>query len=280
MLAISSRFLTVSIASSLLFITACSNSSQSNTKSHQDTTNTNTSANSQNDNNENSPNYIVAVENEYKPFSFRDDNAQLTGYDIDVLNAIGTDQNINFTYISIPFDEQFQGLIAKKYDIVAAGKSITDERKKTMNFSNPYHTSHQAVIAQPTQPAISDFEQLKNHTIAVEPNTISNTFLKENLKINSKNIITVTTPYTAIEKIIQNKADYAISDAPVLKYYVQQFKDLDLKVYTDKNSKPDNYGFAVAKNRDDDLLQKLNTGLDNIKTDGTYQAINQKWFGE
>ncbi|WP_230658578.1 substrate-binding periplasmic protein [Psychrobacter sp. I-STPA10] len=295
MLAVSSRFLTLSIIAPLFLCTACSNSNQptnsatnssTNSATSQTPSETTTEAETANtteptgDNSADLPNYIVAVENEYKPFSFRDENAQLIGYDVDILDAIAKDQNFTVTYIPAPFSEKFQDLKAKKYDIVAAGTSITDERKKTMDFSNPYHDSYQAVIALPNQPVINNFENLIEHTIAVEPNTISDKFLKETIKINPSNIIPVTTPFTAIEKVIQNQADYAISDSPVLQYYGQQFQDLDLKVYIDKSSEPDHYGFVVAKNRDDDLLQKINTGLNNIKADGTYQAINQKWFGQ
>ncbi|WP_230658972.1 transporter substrate-binding domain-containing protein [Psychrobacter sp. I-STPA10] len=267
-----------SFVSILVFtLTACSNASNSASKQN------NTTEQKSNQNNTTNseltiPEYIVSTDKHYKPFEFRDDEGKITGFDIDIVNAIAADQNFHVAYIMTPFEDQLTGLKKGKYDMVAAGISITEERKQTIDFSDTYFTSTQGIIALPSTPPISDFDMLKTHKVAVEANTTSDDILANQLKMDHKNIIHVASPYKGIEAVIQKKVMYSMADEPVLRYYNKELKNFDLQISTIPNAIPEDYGFAFDKNRKDDLINKVNTGLENIKANGTYQQIYDKWF--
>lgn len=269
----------MTITSSLfILLTACSNNQSTPTSQAEPTPEQTTSSESVDNNTTDKPTYVVSAEVGFVPFSFRGDDNQIVGFDVDVLNAIAEHQNLQFEYVASTATEQFNGLKSHKYDILASGVSITDARKETMQFSDPYFTSYQAVVWLPSTPKITDFDQLKNQTIAVIPKTTSEKIAKS-IVANSSQIIYGSSNYNIIEKVAQNAAKYAMGNSPVLSYYVKDLKDLDLQIYINQELDPEHYGFAFSKDRNDDLVEKINLGLQEIKADGTYSKIEQKWFG-
>ncbi|WP_227430282.1 substrate-binding periplasmic protein [Psychrobacter sp. I-STPA6b] len=288
----SSRLLLALLSSSLFLLTGCSNSTnnttQSNTAQSDNTTQQSASksttnnkaqetANTSPDNNK--PNYVVATVKIFKPFVLRDEQLKLTGFDIDTLNAIAKDQNFNITFAVVPRDEIYEGIMEHKYDMAISGISITPERQETMQFSEPYYHSHKAVLAKADKPEITNLKDLSSYNVSVIANGTSAELI-EDIIPDKAHIQYVETPYRTIEQVIQDKSDYALGDAPVLSYYAKDLNDLNLKVYKDQQLPAEPYGILFAKDRDDDLVQKVNLGLKNIKADGTYQALEQKWFGQ
>ena len=271
---------TTLISFSFFALTACSNSANTaNEKTEQPPAEENNTTQVEAETIDTSlPEFIVSTDRYYKPFEFRDDQGKITGFDIDLVNAIAADQNFRVTYIMTPFEQQIDGLINGKYDMVVAGMTITDERKQKVDFSDAYFTAKQAVVALPDSPPISSFDALTAHKVAVKSDTTSDELLHNQLKMSPDDILHVETLYKGFEAVIQKKADYLMSDAPALSYTNKEFKQFDLKVYVDENSKPEYYGIAFAKNHDDDLVEKVNTGLKNIKENGTYESIYNKWF--
>lgn len=264
------------LASSLLMVTACSNDTQNQTASQ--ATNT-TEETTQTD--DNKPTYVVATGKQFKPFILRDDNNKLTGFDIDLVNAIADIEGFNVNFVFIPADKRFSELQAGNFDMIAAGVTITDERKQLMQFSQPYFTSYQAVAALPDKPAIKNFNELKQYKVGVIEHSTSDAILQNIMKDNSNHIEYVRTPYNGLTSVVQKNIDYVMSDSPVLTYFVNspEFKTYNIKIYKDESLEPEYFGFVFAKDREDDLVDKVNQGLDTIKENGTYAKIEEKWFG-
>ncbi|WP_230655795.1 substrate-binding periplasmic protein [Psychrobacter sp. I-STPA10] len=272
------RFLLTAFISSLMMLTACSKSgdgNQSATKNSEQTTSNETLETTD----DNKPSYVVGTVKTFKPFIMRDDQLQLTGFDIDMINAIAKDQNFNITFAVVPREELLYDIENNKYDMAIAGISVTPERQEKLQFSDPYFVSHKAVIAKADAPVITSLSELIPYHVSVIANGTSAKIL-EGIMTDNSNIEYVETPFSSIQQVILGESTYALGDSPVLAYYAKELNDQNLKVYTDTNSTPENYGIIFAPNRDDDLVQKVNLGLEHIKADGTYQAIEKKWFGQ
>lgn len=224
--------------------------------------------------------YTVITQPDFHPFVFRDADSSLTGFDIDVVNAIAKKANINVRFITMPREQLFDAIQSNEYDMLASSVTITEDRAQLMQFSDPYFVSKQSVLLNQHVPAISNFEELQNYKIAVKKGTTSDTLLMAIMGEKTDNIVYTETAYLGVTDTLAGKVDGIVSDSGVVDYYGVVHKKDGVHTFSDPNYPTENYGFAFAKGRSDDLINKINTGLSAIKGDGTYQAINDKWFGQ
>lgn len=227
------------------------------------------------------PTYTVATGKEFRPFLMRNDNNELTGFEVELVNAIADQEGFVVDFVSVPREKRFAGLQAGEFDMIAASVTITDERKEQMTFSDPYFDSYQGVIALPDKPEIKNFNELKSYKVGVIPSSVSESLIKNIMKDNKANLQYIETPYNGVLSVSQGNLDYALSDAPVLTYYANspEFKSFNLKIYKDEGDSPEQFGFAFAKDKNTELLNKVNQGIQVVKQNGTYQKLEQKWFG-
>ena len=108
----------------------------------------------------------VGTEGTYSPFSFRDDNDKLTGYDVDVAKAVAKKINYKVKFVEAPWDSMLAAFDANKSDVIFNQVSITPERKEKYLFSTPYSVSHPALIVNKDNNEIKDFADLKGKTSA------------------------------------------------------------------------------------------------------------------
>ena len=108
----------------------------------------------------------VGTEGTYSPFSFRDDNDKLTGYDVDVAKAVAKKIDYKIKFVEAPWDSMLAAFDAKKTDVVFNQVAITPERKEKYLFSTPYSVSHPALIVNKDNNEIKDFADLKGKTSA------------------------------------------------------------------------------------------------------------------
>lgn len=267
--------LACSLAAITFFSTGCSDKQVTSTQAEQTITQTAT------ENTENLTTYLVAVEAAYAPYAFRDEMGEVVGFDEDILLAIAKNQGFNVKFLSQSWTGIFDTLDNNTRDIVASGVIVTDERKQTMNFSDPIVETSRIVVVR-NDSGIKSTDDLQGKTIATQNETTMHKELKERYD-NSDNIIGEKTQYLAFKNMLGQKVDAVYGDSGVLEYYINnsQKDHPDIKINTLKFADQDvsHVAFALSKNRNDDLLAKINKGLANIKADGTYNTIYQKWFG-
>lgn len=222
--------------------------------------------------------YAVATTPDLPPFSFKDEYGLVIGFDIDVLQAIADDQNFSFDMISAPFTTLFDDLAKDKYQILAATLTPTPERQAKYEMSKPYVWAGNIIMGKEggTVLTVADIGENK---IAVANQSYSHELLT---KSGIKNIVVKDKLYVAYGAFIRGEADYVIGDAGALNHYHTGSGIGDtVKIYTatyDKNEDA-RASFAVQKGNTA-LVEKINTGLTNIRANGKYDEIYKKWFGD
>lgn len=218
---------------------------------------------------------IVGTEPSFAPFEFPDkQSGELTGFDMELIRALGKRAGYEkVTIKGMGFDALIPALDAGNIDVAIAGMSITDARKQKVNFTAPYYESGLMAIVKKDNNSIKSLDDLKGKTIAVQLGT---TGAEAAGKIEGATVKTFDTSDTACLELKNGGADAVISDLPVLQYFLKQGGNEYAKAVGEPK-KGDNYGIATAKNNKA-LCDKLDKALQDMKKDGEYQKIYDKWF--
>ncbi|SUO95486.1 transporter substrate-binding domain-containing protein [Suttonella ornithocola] len=218
--------------------------------------------------------YKVATDPTYPPFEFIDEKGEIIGLDIDILKAIAKNQNFKLTFYHKDWSIIFNELTDKRADIIINGFASTDLEPNIANISNPYLTSLDC-ISYLDDKNLSDWQK---HTIAVSEDEI----LAKSLQEEVKNLVLVKTPFMALKEVILGNANWAAADCNLLKYYLNsptiKNRGYNFKIKTIENNTNKNVSLVIALNKDDEeLLNKINTGLENIKKNGELETLLKKW---
>lgn len=225
------------------------------------------------------PRYVVAVDAAYAPFVFRNETGQAIGFDVDILTAIGKDQGFRLAFIPTLWDGIFTTLSSGERDIVAGGVTITPERQQNMGMSKPYINAPTLVVYTDAKLQLQQFNDLQNVMVGVQSNSVFEAKLQA-LNPGTTNIHNGKTLFTAFRALLNDEVQAVIGDAPVLRYYMAEYSDLGKTFHSfeyNPDGQADSFGFAV-KQGNQQLLNKINLGLRNIRADGRYEAIYKKWF--
>ncbi len=158
--------------------------------------------------------------------------------------------------------------------MIASGMSITEERALQVNFSDPYFKSVLTIVVHNNSTGITSLDDLANKSVAVQINTTGD-FAADDIpgvKVSRYNIVP-----EALQNVILGIVDAAIIDLPVAEAFFEANPNAPLK-HVGQVSDDDYFGFALRK-EDTELLAKVNAALAQLKSDGTYDQIVEKWFG-
>lgn len=220
--------------------------------------------------------YIIATDATYAPFEFKSGNSY-EGIDIDILKAISKKENFTYELKPMNFDGIIPALQANQIDGSISGMSITDERKKSLDFSDSYYDSGLAIVTKSGNNAIKNIENIKGKTVALKKGTAGATFAEDNkAKYNLTLKYFDDTP-TMFQAVLNGNADLAFEDYPVISYEIAVNPKSGLKI-AGKKITTSPYGFAVNKGKNAELLKMFNDGLKKIKADGEYNKIINKYI--
>ncbi|OQA47305.1 MAG: Periplasmic dipeptide transport protein precursor [Chloroflexi bacterium ADurb.Bin325] len=221
--------------------------------------------------------FTVASDASFPPMEFVDENKMLTGFDIDLINAIAADQGFTVEIQNTAWDGIFAGLEAGQYEAIISSVTITEERQAAMDFSDPYFDANQAIIVLADDTAIAGEADLQGKTIGVQIETTGAIAVRE-LGIDPKQY---DSPDLALQDLVNGNIDAVVVDTPVAADYAlqsPQFKG-KLKIVGELQTN-EAYGLVVRKGDPDGLLPLFNAGLAHIKASGKYDAIYEKWIGQ
>lgn len=222
--------------------------------------------------------YTVGVDTTYPPFEF-EEGGEYKGIDIDVINAIAEEEGFKIELKPMDFGGIIPAILADQLDVAIAGMSITDERKAKVDFSDPYFDAGLTLVVSENNSDITSMDDLKDKVVAVKNGTTGAQYaekIKEEAGI--KEVRQFNDSPSMFQEVANGNADVLIEDYPVIAYAIKTSK-LDLKTVGDRLN-GDQYGIAVKKGTNQDLLSKINSGLQKIRDNGKYDEILKTYLGE
>lgn len=221
--------------------------------------------------------YKVGIDTTYPPFEF-EEAGEYKGIDIDIINAIAKNQGIKIEFSPMDFGGIIPAMQADQLDIAIAGMSITDDRKKVVDFSEPYFDAGLTLVVEGGNEKITSIDDLKGKKLAAKKGTTGATFAQKNASKYGFEVVQFNDSPAMFQEVANGNADALIEDYPVIAYAIAQ-NDLGLKTIGDRLN-GDQYGIAVLKGENADILKKINAGLEELKEDGTYDEIVNTYLGE
>jgi ABC-type amino acid transport substrate-binding protein len=204
----------------------------------------------------------------YPPFE-QGKSPNYEGFDVELLEAVGKAIGRDVEFEDTSFDTIFLDLARGNFDVVASAATITDEREKTVDFTNPYYLSEQAILVKEGSD-IDSVEKLSGANIGVQQGTTGQEFVEEQGETPRK----YPQGPDAVSALENGTVDAVVIDIPVAENAVEASEGLEISAAI---STEEEYGFAVAQG-ETELLDELNEGLKEVIDDGTYATIYEKWF--
>jgi polar amino acid transport system substrate-binding protein len=221
--------------------------------------------------------YVVGTDAAYAPFESQNEKGEIVGFDIDILKAVAAKAGIEVKFVNTPWEGIFNALAQGDRDIVVSAVTITDERKQTIDFSDPYFDAQQ-LIAVRNDSKVKSFADLKNLKVGVQTGTTGDEAVTKLLGKTSNSIKRFESTPLALKELESSGVDAVVADNGVVVHYVANNPGGNFKTVADQSFVPEQYGIAIKKGNAE-LLGKINKGLAEIKADGTYARIYAQYFG-
>jgi len=220
--------------------------------------------------------FKIGTEGTYAPFTFHDASNQLTGFDVEIGRAIAQRLGVKAEFIEGKWDGLIAGLDANRYDAVINEVSITDARKAKYDFSSPYITSHAALIVRSDNTTIKTFDDLKGKKSA---NTLTSNFGKM-AAAHGAEVVPVQGFNESIDLLTSGRVDATVNDSLSYLDFKKHKPDAKVKIAAlDESSESDQSGVLIRKGNPE-LEAAINKALADMKADGTYDKISNKYFGK
>jgi polar amino acid transport system substrate-binding protein len=221
--------------------------------------------------------YVVGTDAAYAPFESQNEKGEIVGFDIEVVQAVAKKAGFEVKFVNTPWEGIFNALGQGDRDMVVSAVTITDERKQTMDFSDPYFDAQQLIAVKETS-KITKFADLKKLKVGVQTGTTGDEAVTKLLGKTSTAIKRFESTPLALKELESGGVDAVVADNGVIIHYVANNPGGKFKTVSDKDFVPEQYGIALKKGNSE-LQAKLNKGLAEIKADGSYAAIYTKYFG-
>ncbi|MDO9146677.1 MAG: ABC transporter substrate-binding protein [Hydrogenophaga sp.] len=227
------------------------------------------------------PELKVAIDPTYEPFTFKTSDGKPTGFDVDIAEALCNEIKRKCVYVEQVWDSMIPGLQAKKYDVIISSMSITDDRKKVVDFTDKYYNTPSRIVVRTDTP-FTDLNSLKGKSIGVLKGSTQEKYAMGDLKPVGVRVV----PYEAQDQVYldikSGRLDGTVADSvevtggflrkpegqgygfvgPVLN---------DVKYF--------GYGVGIALRQGETALRdELNAGIKAIRANGVYESISKKYF--
>ena len=221
---------------------------------------------------------VIASDATFPPMEMVDENKAIVGFDVDLMNAAAKAGGFAVEFKNTAWDGIFAGLDAGKYDAVMSSVTITDDRKKTMDFSVPYINAGQVVVVKSEVNNVTKLADLKGKTVGCQIGTTGAFAIdkeKDADKITEKTYDEIG---LAFEDLANGRIAGVVIDSPVAANYALQNPNYKgkLKIVGEPFTQ-EYYGVAVKKGNTK-LLDMINAGLKKVIDTDDYKALEQKWL--
>ncbi|EEA00809.1 extracellular solute-binding protein family 3 [Burkholderia sp. H160] len=220
--------------------------------------------------------FKVGTEGTYAPFTYHDESGKLTGFDVEIATEIAKRIGVKPEFVEGKWDGLIAGLDVNRYDAVINEVSVTDARKAKYDFSTPYITSHAALIVRADNTTIKTFDDLKGKKSA---NTLTSNFGKI-AKDHGAEVIAVQGFNESIDLLTSGRVDATVNDSLSFLDFKKHKPDAQVRIAAIDNSAGSDKSAVLVRKGNPQLVAAIDKALADIKADGTYEKISQKYFGK
>jgi polar amino acid transport system substrate-binding protein len=220
---------------------------------------------------------VIAQDATWPPMEFVDESKQIIGFDTDYMKAAAKEAGFEAVFKNVAWDGIFAGLDSGQYDAVCSSVTITDERKKAMDFTIPYFKVRQALVVPKTSSA-KTLEEMKGKTLGGQIGTTGYFAIKKVEGITPKSYDEIG---LAMEDLFNGRIDGVVCDDPVAAQYALQKAEYaaKLKIAAVLDTGDEFYGVAVKKGNKE-VLELLNKGIKAVQDKGLDKALRTKWISQ
>ena len=217
---------------------------------------------------------VVGLEGDWQPFSFHDQDDVLCGVDVEVAKGIAERIGVEAEIVEGKWDGLLTGLSTGTYDIVVNGVDITDERKETFDFSDPYIYDRTVLVIKEGTEGIASFDDLAGKTTA---NSIGSTYMEMG-EAYGATVQGVDDLTKCMDLVKNGTVDATINAATSINDYIKTTGETGFVIVDESDTVP--YAIPMKKGEDNDTLREvINQALQDMREDGTLKAISEKYFG-
>ncbi|OOM82344.1 glutamine-binding periplasmic protein precursor [Clostridium puniceum] len=222
--------------------------------------------------------YIIACDSKFAPFSFEENN-KYKGIDVEILDAIAKEEKFEYELKPMDFKGIIPGLTSNQLDGAIAAMTITDERKESLDFSEGYFESGLSIVVNKNNTSINGLNDLNGKSASIKNGTAGAKFAEDNQSKYGLKVNYFDDSPSMFQAVENGNADFLLEDYPVIAYKIKVDSGAKLKIVGDKLDTV-NYGFAVKKGANAELLKKFNEGLKKLKDSGKYNEIVDQYIGK
>ncbi len=219
---------------------------------------------------------IMGTETTFPPYEFRNEKNEIVGFDIDLANAIAKKLNRELKIEDMAFDALIPALLAGKIDMIVAGMTITEERKKKVAFSDPYYETGLVWVVRADDDRIKTPDDLKGKTLSTQTGTTSDIQASKIEGVNMKRFQQFT---DAFLEVSAGRADACIVNEPTAIDYTMKHPELKIGGKLQFEGTERQFNGIAVRLEDQELLNGINQALKELKDSGEYDQMVEKWFG-
>ena len=217
----------------------------------------------------------VGTEPTFAPFEFQKEGSkEFDGFDMDLIRAIGKQLNMKVEILNMGFDALIPAINAGNIDVAIAGMSITPDRQKAVDMSDPYYVSGLVVVVGKDNAAVKSVNDLNNKGIAVQ---IGTTGAERAAKVPGAKVKNFNTNAEVFLELKNKGVEAVIIDKPVAEYFLATGGGKDYAKIVGDTMEAESYGISLKKNSP--LTKEINKALLDLKKNGEYDKLYAKWFG-
>lgn len=216
----------------------------------------------------------IGTEGTYAPFTYHDADGKLVGFDVEIGEAVAGKLGVKPEFLEGKWDGLIAGLDANRYDAVINQVGITEARKQKYDFSEPYIASKAVLIVRADDDSINGFADLKDKKAAQSLTSNFGKLAQE----NGAELVGTDGFDQSIQLVLTGRADATINDSLSFLDFKKHKPDANVKIAAEQADA--DYSGIIVRKGDAELVAAINKALEEIKADGTYQAISDKYFGQ
>ncbi len=219
---------------------------------------------------------VVGLDATFAPMGFRGENGEIVGFDIDLAKEVAKRWGVEVQFKPCEWDGIIFDLNSGNIDMVWNGMTMTEERIKQVTFSEPYFTDGQLIFSRKGE-EVKKVAELEGKVVGLQLGSSADYAVqKSDIFPKIKEVKKYATNVEALMDLEAGRTDTVVVDTVAGKYYNSKRATL---TYSDESLTTEYYGVAMRK-KDKALAEKLNSTLDEMRADGTFDKISEKWFGK